>query len=85
MDELGELELELQPKLLRALEQKRINGWAAAINVDVRIIAATNRDLQRHVAQGSFREDLLPSGGRHLDLPPLRERLDDLEVLVAIS
>ena len=56
LDELGELELELQPKLLRALEQKRIQrvGGSQAINVDVRIIAATNRDLQRHVAQVVF-------------------------------
>ena len=85
LDELGELELELQPKLLRALEQKRIQrvGGSQAINVDVRIIAATNRDLQRHVAQGSFREDLYYRlAVVTLDLPPLRERLDDLEVLV---
>ena len=85
LDELGELELELQPKLLRALEQKKIQrvGGDKPIKVDVRIIAATNRDLQRHVAQGSFREDLYYRlAVVTLDLPPLRDRLDDLEVLV---
>jgi len=85
LDELGELELDLQPKLLRALEQRKIQrvGGNQTINVDVRIIAATNRDLQRHVAQGSFREDLYYRlAVVTLELPPLRERLDDLDVLV---
>ncbi|MBL90206.1 MAG: Fis family transcriptional regulator [Myxococcales bacterium] len=85
LDELGELELELQPKLLRALEQRKIQrvGGDKPIDVDVRIIAATNRDLQRHVAQGSFREDLYYRlAVVNLDLPPLRERLEDLDVLV---
>ena len=86
LDELGELELELQPKLLRALEQRKIQrvGGDRPIQVDVRIIAATNRDLQRHVAQGSFREDLYYRlAVVNLDLPPLRERLEDLDVLVS--
>jgi DNA-binding NtrC family response regulator/pSer/pThr/pTyr-binding forkhead associated (FHA) protein len=77
LDEIGELPLELQSKLLRVLETRQVRrlGGRTDISVDVRVVAATHRDLVRHVAEGKFREDLL-----HrlyiipIALPPLRER-----------
>jgi two-component system response regulator HydG len=84
LDEIGELPLELQPQLLRVLETGEIRplGSTHVEQVDVRIIAATNRRLEEHVAQGLFREDLLYR--LHvlvIELPPLRERLLDLPEL----
>ena len=85
MDEIGELPLELQPKLLRVLEKRQLRrvGGHETIAVDVRIISATNRNLRAEVRHRRFREDLYYRlAPAHVQLPPLRDRLDDLEMLV---
>jgi len=87
LDEIGEMPLDLQVKILRLIQEREIEkiGAAAPAKVNVRIIAATHRDLQAMVEDGSFREDLyyrlavIP-----LNLPPLRDRPDDIMELVAI-
>jgi DNA-binding NtrC family response regulator len=84
LDEIGELDVDVQGKLLRAIEEKTIRrvGGVADCRIDVRIIAATNRDLNRLAAEGRFRLDLLYRlKVLTLTLPPLRERGDDIAVL----
>jgi len=84
LDEIGELPTDLQPKLLRVLEQKTIRrlGGSERRSVDVRIVAATNRDLRHEVNEGRFRSDLYYRlSVVKVVLPPLRERLLDLPIL----
>jgi two-component system, NtrC family, response regulator len=86
LDEVGELALELQPKLLRALDQARVRrvGGAEDRPVDVRVIAATNRNIEEDVRQGRFREDLFfRLSAAIVAVPPLREHLDDLPELAS--
>jgi transcriptional regulator with PAS, ATPase and Fis domain len=86
LDEVGELSLELQGKLLRFLEERRFErvGGDAAIEIDARVIAATNRDLEAEVTAGRFREDLFfRLNVIGIRLPALRERREDLDALAA--
>ncbi|RBP44025.1 sigma-54 interaction domain-containing protein [Garciella nitratireducens] len=85
LDEIGELPLHLQPKILRVIQEKKIRriGGQKEIDIDVRIISATHRDLEKMIQEGTFREDLyyrlnvIP-----IHIPPLRERKEDIPIFV---
>jgi two-component system response regulator HydG len=84
LDEIGELPVDLQAKLLRALQEKEIRpvGSTKTVPINVRILAATNRDLEQAVGSGSFRRDLyFRLNVLNLQIPPLRERRSDISLL----
>jgi len=85
LDEIGELDISLQAKILRALQERQIRrvGAVRDINVDVRVVAATNRDLLKMTQEGSFREDLYYRlNVLSIEIPPLRERRSDVALLM---
>ncbi|MBK9517290.1 MAG: sigma-54-dependent Fis family transcriptional regulator [Anaeromyxobacter sp.] len=85
LDEIGELPSELQAKFLRVLEERRIRrlGGRAEVEVDVRVLCASNRDLKEEIRRGRFREDLFfRLGVFSIALPPLKERREDIPLLV---
>ena len=85
LDEIGEINPSVQVKLLRVLQERKFErvGGEVPIEVDVRVIAATNKNLEEEVKAGRFREDLyFRLNGIHIEVPPLRERKDDLPLLL---
>src|SRR3954452_19036427 len=85
LDEIAELDVAMQAKLLRALQEHKIRrvGGTRTIKIDVRVVAATNRDLRAMVADGRFRDDLYCRiNVLSIDAPPLRERREDIPVLI---
>ena len=85
LDEIGEIDQNVQIKILRVLQDKRFErvGGEETVEVDVRLITATNRDLEKEVAEGRFREDLYYRlNVVHIHVPPLRERRDDIPLLI---
>jgi formate hydrogenlyase transcriptional activator len=85
LDEIGDISLELQPKLLRAVQEQEFErlGSAKTIHVDVRMIAATHRDLTAMIREGKFREDLFYRLNVFpIEIPPLRERREDVPLLI---
>jgi two-component system NtrC family response regulator len=87
LDEIGDLGLGLQPKLLRVLQERSFErlGGNATVNVNIRLICATNKNLQQMVQAGDFREDLFYRlNVVHMHIPPLRERRDDIVLLAQL-
>jgi len=85
LDEISEMDLRLQAKLLRAIQEQEIDrvGGSKPIKIDLRVIATSNRDLQKEVAEGNFREDLLfRLNVIQLELPPLSSRKEDIPLFV---
>ena len=85
LDEIGDISLELQPKLLRAIQEQEFEclGSSKTIQVDVRLIAATHRDLRAMIREEKFREDLFYRFNVFpIEIPPLRERREDIPLLV---
>jgi DNA-binding NtrC family response regulator len=85
LDEVGDLPMEVQIKLLRTLQERELErvGGSETIKIDVRVVSATNRNLEKMIEEGEFREDLYYRLNVFpINLPPLRDRLDDLPVLV---
>ncbi len=85
LDEIAELDVAMQAKLLRALQEREIRrvGGTKAIKIDVRVVAATNRDLRTMVSDGRFRDDLYYRlNVLSVDVPPLRDRRDDIPILI---
>ena len=85
LDEIGEINQSVQVKLLRVLQERKFErvGGEEPIEVDVRVLAATNKNLEEEVKAGRFREDLyFRLNGIHIEVPPLRERKDDLPLLL---
>lgn len=85
LDEIGDMSINLQAKLLRVLQDKKFErvGGTKLLSSDARIISATNRNLEQHMKEGRFREDLYHRiNAISIQIPPLRERLDDMEILI---
>lgn len=86
LDEIGEIDQNVQIKILRVLQDKRFErvGGEETVEVDIRLITATNRDLEKEIEKGTFREDLYYRlNVVHIHVPPLRERKDDIPLLVS--
>jgi DNA-binding NtrC family response regulator len=86
LDEIGEINQNVQIKILRVLQEKKFErvGGEETISVDVRVIAATNKDLEKEVKEGRFREDLFYRlNVVQIEVPPLRERKDDIPLMIA--